>query len=195
LDIYGFHTLDFMQSIVERRATNHQGVASVQGLAMESLPSLMERKVVDKRLIEEGLRSSGTTLEEVLASAINENRKHAAIFLVRYIDGLVAPVIMLASKATGISVACRTVDGHSFATRAEERAEPRYPHFAYLLKAIETMIHTGRPSYPVQRTLIAAGVLDRALVSLTEGSVELASPELAISYEPIDYPHAPHIEL
>jgi hypothetical protein len=195
LDIYGFHTLDFLQSIVERRATKNQGVASVQGLVMSELPSLLDRKVVDKSLLELGLRSSGTSLQNVMESAINQNPKHAAMFLVRYVDSLVVPVIMLASHATGISVACRTSDGHSFATRAEEKPEPRYPHFAYLLKAIETMFHTGRPAYPVERTLLASGILDRALVSLAQGNTVLESPELAIEYQPVDYPYAPHIGL
>ena len=120
----------------------------------------------------------------------------AALFLFQYADGLVGSIVMLPTFAAGTAVGIK-LKGQSqpIGVRFDERTEPRYPHFAWLLKGIERMVHTGRPVYPVERTLLTSGILDRALTSLAEGQKKLDTPELAIHYDPVDYPHAPQPDL
>ena len=191
LDVYGFHTLDFLQSILERRANAEKGVRWVQCLPIDAIPRLQREGTIRDDLFDAALSTSRTNRNAVLESSI----PGGAVFLIQYEDGLLAPVLMLSGRANAISAAFKTSDGKVISARTEEREEPRYPHFAYLLKGIEQMMHSGRPAYPVERSLLTAGILDRLLTSRKEDFRRSETPELLIPYVPVDYPYAPHIDL
>jgi len=193
LDIYGAHALECFQCLIERRRGAETGVKWVQCLENDAAWKAVDGGVVPKDLLAAALGAIG--LEGQRLDDLRRN-EHSTLFRFQYNDGLPAAVFMLPDSAGGTSVALR-LKGHSrvLATRFEERTEPRHPHFAYLLKGIERMIHTGRPSYPVERTLLTSGILDRALTSRFQKQEKLATPELAIQYQPIDYPHAPQPDL
>ena len=195
LDIYGFHTLDVLQTFMERRQGGERGVRAVTSRPLSELRSFLQRGLVAKTLLEPALERVGTTVEMTLQLADQEELTDGALFVIEYVDGMVVPVLMLPKGSRGISVAVQPQDGPVMATRVEERPEPRYPHFAYLVKAIERMMHTGQPAYPVERTMLATGILDRLLTSRSREGVRTLTPELQIAYEPVDYPHAPHIAL
>ncbi|MEZ6061697.1 MAG: hypothetical protein R3C19_15220 [Planctomycetaceae bacterium] len=189
-EIYGIHALEFFQYHVERRRGAEQGVRSVQFLEGPAI-----WKAVDDGAV------SQTALDAAVAAVpksdnpdIRQDDK-AGLFLFEYRDGLKGAIFMLsciAGTSIGVKLRNRT---EPLATAFDERTEPRYPHFAYLLKAIERMVHTGQPTYPVERTLLTSGVLDRVLTSRARGGARLETPELEIAYKPVHYPHAPHVDL
>jgi hypothetical protein len=190
LDVYGFHALECYQTLVEKRRGGERGVKSVQCLQGDAVWKALDGGELDKGLFQAALellphRKDGDLRKET-----------STLFLFDYVDGFRGVQFMLPSFVGGNAVALRMKGQKKpLATRFEERTEPRFPHFAYLLKAIERMIHTGKPSYPVERTLLTAGILDRALTSLAQGQKRLTTPELQIAYRPVDYPHAPEPDL
>ena len=186
LDVYGSHALEFFQCHVERRRGAEAGVKWVQCLQGDAMWKPLDDGVISKVAFNAALALVSNQPDGVRES------DQSTLFLFQYHDGLLGAVFMLPDIASGTSVALKLKGQKELlATRFEERTEPRHPHFAFLLKGIERMIHTGRPSYPVERTLLSSGILDRALTSLTQKQEKLMTPELAVRYQPVDYPHAP----
>ena len=188
LDIYGFHALECYQALVERRNKVELGVKSVQCLEGNAVWQAVENGWVAPDVM------------DVVYSVIPKSRKNireddgALLFHFEYEDGFHGAQFMLPSAMlSGVGV--KRKGQKPEATGFEERPEPRYPHFAYLLKGIEAMIQMGKPPYPVERTLLTGGILDRALKSKFENGRKLETPELAITYTPVDYPYAPHPKL
>ncbi|MBI1344682.1 hypothetical protein GC163_00185 [bacterium] len=185
-DVYGAHAFDCTQCLAERRRGGEHGVKWVQTLQGEAMWQAVDDGLVDL-----------ATLQAAYATAPKANDRGmraddgAALFLYEYTDGLRGAQFMFPSvRLTTVAVKLKG-QSQPLATCFEEREEPSYPHFAYLLKGIEQMMHTGRPTYPVERTLLTSGLLDRALRSHAKQGQRIETPELQIAYKPVDYPHAP----
>ena len=184
LDIYGFHALECFQTLVERRANAERGVKWVRCLEGKAVWELVDSGWVDADVLQAALDIVPRSVPTV------RDDPGVVLFQFEYVDGLRGSLFMVPSASrNGVAIKRK---GHPImATSFEERPEPKHPHFAYLLKGIEQMIHSGRPPYPVERTLLTGGILDRALKSKFEGGTVQQTPELQIAYTPVDYPHAP----
>lgn len=190
LDVYGIHALELFQSIVEKRRGGEKGVKSVQFL---SGPAMW--KVVDEGVLSLAALNAAFALVPKVGTGDMRADKEVGLFLFEYQDGLWGGIFMLGCAAgTAVAIQKKGED-KPVATVFDERSVPRHPHFAFLLKAIERMVYSGRPTYPVERTLLTSGILDRALRSRAQSNSKLLTPELAISYQPVDYPHAPEPDL
>ena len=186
LDIYGSHTLEFLQCHVDRRRGAERGVKWVQCLQGDAMWKVLDDGVISKAVFDAALEHVPHQEGDVRQS------KNTTLFLFEYADGLLGSVFMLPEFAAGTSVGLKLKgQDRILATRFDERTEPRYPHFAWLLKGIERMVHSGVPSWPAERTLLTSGILDRALTSRVQQHKKLVTPELLIRYQPVDYPYAP----
>jgi hypothetical protein len=200
LEIYGIHALEALQCMVERRFTNAdpkpapQGVKAVTCLQGEAVWKAGDDGLWSWDLLEHALgRSVSRNAGDIRANCRRFPRpatwgnfvKGPIAFLIEYLDGLKASVLQL--------------DGHvadeTFAAKIDGEAKPSSTLFwlppppgAAFLEAlsshVETFLKTGKPPYPVERTLLTSGILDCVLESRVNGSKRMETPDLDIRYAP-----------
>jgi hypothetical protein len=187
LDIYGFHVLEALQCLVERRKGGETGVSSVQCFEKEDCWNFIEQNGWVKRLFEEALTHSKTRKPGMPKDLVNQ----PAVFVLEYSDGLRAAAFLMTGLVEDFTVAV-DVEGRPKPVSTLMYLQERRPHhhFGCLVKNIEVMFETGRAPYPVERTMLTSGILDFALESRIRGYKKLDTPELArVRYQTRDASH------
>ncbi|MBT3343394.1 MAG: hypothetical protein HN712_24905 [Gemmatimonadetes bacterium] len=185
LDIYGFHTLEVLQCMVERRAGGESGVVAVTCLEGEQAWAHGQGEGAWWRELAEAACATvdGSGREE---GAMEDHCENPALFLVEYSDGFRGAVVMLNGYLRELAYASRRQEGAVEATwfkcQGHGGEDGAYAHFSYLGLNVEEMFITGQPQYPLERTLLTTGVLEAALTSRHEGHVRLETPWLEFGY-------------
>ena len=186
LDIYGFHTLEVLQCMVERRRGGETGVRAVTCLEGDDVWRAADKGVWSRELAE----AACATIPDKPSGSMEENCPDPALFSVEYRDGLRGSALMLNGYVTSLAYASRDTDGTvgaaEFYCQGHGAAVGAYAHFSYLGLNMEEMFLTGVPSYPVERTLLTSGVLEAALTSRHEGHRTIETDWLGVQYQSYD---------
>ncbi len=205
IEIFGFHALEALQCMVERRDLRGkpQGVSAVTCLEGDAVWEAGDRGVWSWELLRHALgRSNTVNPGDVRRNTREYKRPNVAdrqtmpdvptAFVVEYVDGLRATALILNGHVDDTTVALRTVDAAGrdtiVSTLTYLPAPPGASFFNPLVLRIEDFFRSGRPPYPVERTQLTGGILDVALESRIRGHARLETPDLAaIGYQaPVD---------
>lgn len=187
LESYGFHALEALQCMVERRRGGETGVATVQAVRGDEIG----RAEKAGRWSRESLDAAVATTPAPPKGRPKEIAKNAVFYLIEYRDGLKAAVAMNTGFANQFAFAGKIRgEARPQATCMRLQDGRPYGHFGHLLRAIEHTIHERRPAYPVERTLLTTGILDAVMHSLAEKDRLMRTAELEVSYQPTDWGYA-----
>ncbi|MEZ4859802.1 MAG: hypothetical protein R3C14_00765 [Caldilineaceae bacterium] len=186
LDIYGFHTLETLQCMVERRGNGQGGYGETGVAAVTCLEGAAVWEAAAQGLWSYDIAAAACAcIEKRPSGTMEEHCPHPAIFLVEYRDGCKGAALMLNGYIEDLAYGAR-VNDKIVATEFFLAPGPPHAHFSYLSLNIEEMFVTGKPTYPVERTLLTTGALEAALDSRHQGHIRLETPHLDIAYTPID---------
>lgn len=200
LEIFGFHALEVLQCMAERRDLRGrpQGVAAVTYLEGDAVWQAADRGVWSWDLLSNALGRSNTVNPGDVRQNTRDFKRPGVrdretifdfpvAFVVEYVDGLRGAVLILNGHVDDTTVAVRTTDAAGRETIASTLtylpAPPGASFFNPLVLRIEDFFQAGAPPCPVRRTQLSGGILDAALESRVKGGARIETPDLAA----IDY--------
>ena len=196
IEIFGFHALEALQCMVERRDRRGrpQGVVAVTCLEGDAVWEALRDGMISAQLLDAALARSHTlnpgdarqnTRDFVPPPGRPSFLATPIAFLLEYADGFRGSALILNGH----------VDDTTFAARIERESDPIVSTLFYLpappgaafftplVLRIEEFFQTRRPPYPVERTLLTGGALDALLESRIQGGRRIETPALvAIDY-------------
>ncbi|MCC6587925.1 MAG: hypothetical protein IT168_14620 [Bryobacterales bacterium] len=163
-DSYGFHALESMQSLIERRPGGETGIAAVQCFERNAVWDWVAATDWSAHLL---ATAAATNIDSLKAKA-----EDPIAFVLEYISGLQVAVFRLNGSIKGRALAAQVKGGSdpvvlpsywtpSDAVRVPQELRRRYPynHFAATVHHFEDLVLNHRDAHPVERTLLTSGAL------------------------------------
>jgi hypothetical protein len=189
IEIYGFHALEMLQVMMERRRGGEAGVKAVTCLTGKDVWKAGDAGKWSWDLLEAALSRS----ETVNPGDIRKNTGSMKVlghpivpptaFLVEYRDGTRGTILLLNGHMRDFVFAGRI--------RGEARPAsclfcvpppPGARFFDAQVMNLERFFESGKPPYPAERTLLTTGILDAAMESHHRRGARLETPELDVRY-------------
>lgn len=183
LESYGFHALETLQCMVERRQGGESGVKAVQCLENEAVWEAMRAGRFSRELLADALSRN----DPPITGEFEKQCQNPVAYLIEYRDGFKAVCLMLNGLARQFLFAARLKGDASPVSTLFWLQEPTFGHFDYLATAIMQMVRTGTPAYPAERTVLTTGILSAAMDSRFEKHRRIETPELDVPYQAVDH--------
>jgi len=170
-----FHILETLQAFVERRKGAETGVRAVQMLKGDQVWKAAEQGLWNRSLLDTALNC-----REKVRSEKRPEEMRPVLGLVEYRDGFRGAVLAL-DEISEYLVAVKPKGKAPQGTLCYIPTE-NSNNFSMLVHGITQMISTGKPPYPVDRTLLVTGALASLKDSGFQDGKRLETPELGIRY-------------
>jgi hypothetical protein len=108
--------------------------------------------------------------------------KEPVAYRFEYADGLKATMLLMNGLVGDFNFAARLKGGKNISTLFQLPPNPNVVYSAALMSKAEEMFLTGKPPYPIERTLLTTGLTQAGVQSLAQGK-KLETPHLNVKYQ------------
>ncbi len=192
-EMYGYHSIALLQSLVARRAGGEAGIESVTSYCGDSFWEADKAGVWPADLVELALKESINHEEGDWRRNISSPKdadvlmdKWPAAFVFHHSDGFRSIQLNMNGHIKDWTVATRDTNGKIYSgcsASAKNGKENFYAHFAMLCAKIDEFMLTGKSPYPIEHYLLTTLATDAAVRALFEPGVKIDTPNLALSYK------------
>jgi hypothetical protein len=185
IEVYGFHALETLHVMLERRKGGENGVKAVTCLSGKEVWKAGDAGRWSWDLLEAALSRS----ETVNPGDIRDNTGSMSVynyrptpplaFLIEYNDGTRGTVLLLNGHVLDFTFAAKLRgEGKPASCLFHLPPPPGARFFDAQVANLEKLFESGKAPYPVERTLRTTGILDAVMRSHQRGGVRIETPEL-----------------
>jgi hypothetical protein len=178
-EVYGFHTLEALQVMTERRRGGETGVRAVQCLEGQEAWQAAANGQWDRSLLDAAMAK----VPEKGRGKVEAEDEKAIVYLIDYRDGLRAASYMSPRHVHDFAFAGRAKGQKEALVCWYELPKPQRDHFSFLVQNAAQMMTTGKAVYPVERTLLTTGMLAFLMESKANGHKRIETPQLSVNYQ------------
>jgi len=197
VDSYDFHGLETVQCMVERRRGGETGVKWIQAYRGEKFWDALRDGVWPKALMDAALCRSHTLtparagFNDIFPTTDDMRRlvRDPVAYRYEHADGLKCTMLLMNGLVKDFNFAAfvegsRTPWSTQMYLPMPDGRTTLANFFSPLVNNFEKMYLTGKPTYPVERTLLTTGLTAAGVESLFRGQTKFETPHLDIHYQP-----------
>jgi 6-phosphogluconolactonase (cycloisomerase 2 family) len=172
-EVYGFHSLELMQSLIQYRKGGERGVKSITAWRGESVEKGLPASL--RPLLDAALRASKDVKMTSSSPWLGGEPENYVLYMFEHYDGLKSYHLMMTGCVTDWTVAIRVEGDDKIrvgrATMGD--ADSFYGHFARLNSLLQKMFMTGQSPVTEDRVLLTTQMIARATEALQQPETPL----------------------
>jgi hypothetical protein len=197
VDSYDYHGLETVQCMAERRRGGESGVKWVKAYRDAAFWKALRDGVWPRELMEAALCRSHTLtparkeFNDIFPSVdqMQEIVKDPVAYRYEHADGVFSTMLLMSGLVRDFNFAA-SIDGQRKPLSTQmylpmpDGRTTLASFFSPLVNNAEKMYLSGKPTYPVERTLLTTGLTAAGVESLYRKEAKIETPHLSIQYQP-----------
>jgi hypothetical protein len=190
--------VDGLLPIVERRGSREgqggeAGVASVRAFTGDEVWRAQAEGVFSAKLMASAISRTdtpqgdpvrdGRTQDLVGLGLVPKLAREPIAYVVEHRDGLRSTILVFNGVVDDINFAVETASGEIVSAQLYRPPAPNAHYWSTLAQTVEEYLASGRSPWPVERSVLTAGLLDALKRARNQTGEPIETPNLAVAYD------------